>query len=61
MCFQVLLFALGDIYQDAGVLRDAAEDVKELLERDPGLQQEELFSPGFILPFKTPIGILPLK
>ncbi len=36
-----MLFALGDIYQDAGLLRDAAEDVKELLERDPGLQQEE--------------------
>lgn len=36
-----MLFALGDIYQDAGVLKDAAEDVKELLEKDPALEQKE--------------------
>ncbi|MDE6981364.1 MAG: DNA helicase RecG, partial [Lachnospiraceae bacterium] len=36
-----MLFALGDIYQDAGVLKDAAEDVKELLQKDPALEQKE--------------------
>lgn len=36
-----VLFKLGDIYQDAGVLRDAAEDVKELLEKDPEMKQKE--------------------
>lgn len=36
-----MLFALGDIYQDAGVLKDAAEDVKELLEKDPALEEKE--------------------
>ena len=32
-----LQFALGDIYQDAAVLRDASEAVGELLGEDPDL------------------------
>lgn len=36
-----LAFHLADIYQDAGVLQKAAEDVKALLAGDPGLEQEE--------------------
>lgn len=36
-----LPFAIADIYQDANVLRQAAEDVKELLEKDPRLSSGE--------------------
>lgn len=36
-----LVFDLADIYQDAGVLKDAAEDVRELLDDDPELEREE--------------------
>lgn len=35
-----LQFALGDIYQDAGVLQDASESVGKLLEEDPELEWE---------------------
>lgn len=34
-------FALADIYQDASVLKDAADEVRELLGRDPGLTMPE--------------------
>ena len=34
-------FSLGDIYQDAPVLKMASEDVKELLSSDPGLTLDE--------------------
>ena len=36
-----LAFDIGDIYQDATELQDAAESVKEILEIDPELQFEE--------------------
>ena len=36
-----LQFALGDIYQDAAVLRDASEAVGELLAEDPDLMSGE--------------------
>lgn len=36
-----LQFALGDIYQDAAVLQQASEAVRELLENDPELAKEE--------------------
>lgn len=36
-----LQFALGDIYQDASVLQEASEAVKELLASDPKLAEEE--------------------
>lgn len=36
-----LAFSLADIYQDADVLKRAADDVKELLEEDPELKKEE--------------------
>ncbi|MBP3488053.1 MAG: ATP-dependent DNA helicase RecG [Roseburia sp.] len=36
-----LQFALGDIYQDAAVLQQASEAVRELLEHDPELGEEE--------------------
>lgn len=36
-----LLFALADIYQDADVLKDAADDVRELLEKDGELEQKQ--------------------
>ncbi len=36
-----LAFDIGDIYQDATELQDAAESVKEILETDPELQKEE--------------------
>ena len=36
-----LQFALGDIYQDAAVLRDASEAVGELLGEDPDLMSGE--------------------
>lgn len=36
-----LQFALGDIYQDAAVLQQASEAVRELLENDPELAEEE--------------------
>ena len=36
-----LAFALADIYQDADVLKQAAEEVKELLAEDPELTKEE--------------------
>ncbi|MCM1256593.1 MAG: ATP-dependent DNA helicase RecG [Roseburia sp.] len=36
-----MLFALADIYQDADILKEAADDVRELLEKDGGLEQEE--------------------
>jgi ATP-dependent DNA helicase RecG len=36
-----LQFALGDIYQDASVLQQAAESVHDLLEADPELEREE--------------------
>ncbi len=36
-----LLFSLADIYQDANVLKEAAEDVKELLEREDLLEEKE--------------------
>ena len=36
-----LAFDIGDIYQDATELQDAAESVKEILETDPELEQEE--------------------
>ena len=34
-------FSLADIYQDAGVLQQASEEVKTLLEEDPDLCREE--------------------
>ena len=34
-------FLLADIYQDADVLKQVAEDVKELLKKDPELKREE--------------------
>ena len=34
-------FAVGDIFADAGLLQEAAEDVKELLDQDPELTLEE--------------------
>ena len=34
-------FAVGDIFADAGLLQEAAEDVKGLLEADPELAAEE--------------------
>ncbi len=34
-------FALADIYQDASVLKDAADEVRELLGTDPGLTMPE--------------------
>ena len=34
-------FAVGDIFADAGLLQEAAEDVKELLDKDPELSKEE--------------------
>ena len=36
-----LAFSIADIYQDADVLKMAAEDVKELLSDDPELSKEE--------------------
>lgn len=36
-----LAFQIADIYQDANVLKNAADDVKELLAKDPDLKQEE--------------------
>ncbi len=36
-----LSFALADIYQDADILRKAAEEVKSLLAEDPGLTSEQ--------------------
>jgi ATP-dependent DNA helicase RecG len=36
-----LAFDIGDIYQDATELQDAAESVKEILEMDPELGKEE--------------------
>ena len=36
-----LAFDIGDIYQDATELQDAAESVKEILETDPELEAEE--------------------
>lgn len=36
-----LAFDIGDIYQDATELQDAAESVKEILETDPELEKEE--------------------
>lgn len=36
-----LSFQIADIYQDADLLRRAAEAVKELLSNDPGLEKEE--------------------
>ena len=36
-----LAFDIGDIYQDATELQDAAESVKDILETDPELEQEE--------------------
>ena len=36
-----LAFDIGDIYQDATELQNAAESVKEILETDPELEQEE--------------------
>ena len=36
-----LAFDIGDIYQDATELQDAAESVKEILETDPELEMEE--------------------
>ena len=36
-----LAFSIADIYQDADVLKMAAEDVKELLLNDPELLKEE--------------------
>lgn len=36
-----LAFDIGDIYQDATELQDAAESVKEILEKDPELELEE--------------------
>lgn len=36
-----LAFVLADIYQDANVLKQAAEDVKRLLEEDPELTSKE--------------------
>lgn len=37
----MLDFRIGDIYQDSGILRQAAQAAGELLEEDPGLQAEE--------------------
>lgn len=34
-------FAVGDIFADAGLLQEAAEDVKALLDKDPELSKEE--------------------
>ena len=36
-----LEFSLADIYQDANVLKRAADAVKEILEKDPDLREEE--------------------
>ncbi len=36
-----LAFSLADVYQDAGVLQEAAEEVKRILSEDPELAQEE--------------------
>ena len=36
-----MAFDIGDIYQDATELQDAAEGVKEILETDPELEKEE--------------------
>jgi ATP-dependent DNA helicase RecG len=36
-----LQFALGDIYQDAAVLQQAAESVHDVLEKDSELEREE--------------------
>ncbi len=36
-----LAFSLADIYQDADVMKQAADEVGELLERDPELLEEE--------------------
>jgi ATP-dependent DNA helicase RecG len=36
-----LAFQLADIYQDADVLKLAAEEVKEVLEADPSLAKQE--------------------
>lgn len=36
-----LAFDIGDIYQDATELQDAAESVKDILEADPELEKEE--------------------
>jgi len=36
-----LAFDIGDIYQDATELQDAAESVKEILEVDPELEKAE--------------------
>ena len=36
-----LEFLLADIYQDADVLKKAADDVKRLLAKDPELKEEE--------------------
>lgn len=36
-----LAFSIADIYQDADILKRAAEDVKELLEEDGNLEKEE--------------------
>ena len=36
-----LEFSLADIYQDADVLKRAADAVKEILEKDPDLREEE--------------------
>ena len=36
-----LAFDIGDIYQDASELQDAAESVKEILETDPELEKQE--------------------
>lgn len=34
-------FALADIYQDAGVLQKASEEVTVILEQDPELEKKE--------------------
>ena len=36
-----LAFAIADIYQDAEILKLAAEDVKWLLDADPALEKKE--------------------
>lgn len=34
-------FALGDIYTDAGILKEASEAARQVLEEDYGLSREE--------------------
>ena len=34
-------FKLADIYQDAKILQEAAEEVKKLLDEDPDLEKAE--------------------